>query len=503
MPTITQQKIIDRALKVVEKNYRKGVVLLRETIEDRPSLVWRGDSILLGADVPRWAYRIWVGEQRRDRTHEIGFCNLRPLDQISGGPSFGIEDIPPIAEAYLRPPSHMLDARGKYAIYTQSNLQKLYGEDCQFMVTCFSQPHRLLGGCCAHAAIFMVLVMVCQPLNLRVPAIHETSYAVAKRTRKPKKNAIQEDGTFRIRGLRLDEIAAHLKSPLVGGAGVIEVHTKVQKNSDSLRVVAHQINEYLRHGLPVILSVDYLRLYEGDAKALAGLDLSVKEHPHVVVLVGARYPKGLEKARYAPESFVYHDSRVSPYMEKSCQDLIMAGAQFGKYQGNISFFVPVPKGVKRKMDAIAEFIRICHSKEADGQYLARLIGWSHALPTAEDLRYRLVPRDAVVEEYFADRDESHPVRIALVKHQSLLPQWIWVAEWYPDIDHVARRRASSLWFFDATLAYKRRFPTQAEGAFAFLQNEAFKCHIPGFPQETFKIEGYVKVARRGGLCGRH
>jgi hypothetical protein len=480
--------IATQALSTLGKAYLHPLALMSQFAE-RPSLVWRGDSMVLGRGTPRWSYRVGVGERGRWRLRPIGFCNLRPLDKV---PEEGLPEgsqVPVVGEAYLAPPVRMLDKSSGYVIYTRSRLQRLYGEETPTgndeLVTCFCQPHRLMGGYCAHAAQFMSLVMMSR-MDLRVPALHETSYDVARR----KGEICKQDGSFVVRGLELLEMWHHMKSPLVNGSAVIEVH-EVQ-DATSIGVFGRTLNEYLRQNLPVVLAVDFAQLHADEPEYLQGLDPNRTEHPHVIVLVGAFYGPSPRSSRYDPIKFVFHDSTAAPYLERSVRTLAEVAGSLGKRPGRAAFLVPMPRGVERSIKDLNDFVNACvesRPNERSPNY--------ESVPRGAIPHYRLLHGRSIEGYYFSDLPRTDPVRMALREKAGNLPTWTWAIEWYRDRQDMESRQVTALWLLDATKELQQKYAFLAGGGFAYVGRQWFRCLIPKFLDKPAPVPGLLRVKDEG------
>jgi hypothetical protein len=480
--------IVTQALSTLGKAYQHPLARMSE-LSERPSLVWRGDSMVLGRGTPRWSYRIAVGEQGRRHLRPIGFCNLRPLDKVSEEGLPEGSQLPAVGEAYLVPPVRMLDKSNGYVIYTRSRLQRLYGEESSTgddePVTCFCQPHRLMGGYCAHAAQFMSLVMMSR-MDLRVPALHETSYDVARRKGEIRKR----DGSFVVRGLELREMRHHMKSPLVEGSAVIEVHEV--GNDTSIGVFGRTLNEYLRQNLPVVLAVDFAKLHANEPQYLQGLGLNNKKHPHVIVLVGAFYGPSPQRSRYDPLKFVFHDSTAAPYLERSVRKLAEAAGTRVKKTVRVAFLVPMPRGVERSIKDLHDFVQVCVKSDPNERPLNH-----ESVPRGAIPRYRLLSGRSIDEYYFSDLSPTDPVRVALRTKASDLPTWTWAIEWYRDHHDMESRRVTALWLLDATKELQQKYAFLAGGGFAYVGRQWFRCLIPRFMDKPAPVPGLLRVKDEG------
>lgn len=316
---------------------------------ERPSLVWRGDSIVLGSHVPRWAVRAFLEEEIGTPDAYVGFANLRPGD-LQDLPCGYPVDQPATADAFLAPP--LRQKRNVYTIWAESDFGILYGEQLPEHVTCFSMPYRRGGGVCAHACLYMCCTMLSRQ-GFRVPATHEVSYENARLTGK-----VQPDGVFEVSGLTAMEMAGVIRSPLIDGSALVEI-LRIEdqtEDDDRLRVI-HFIQQYLSQGLPLILIIDCGKLYPGIRQTLQNRHHGQNAFPHAIVLIGTRFEKRGNTVTPFPEAFVYHDPMMGPYLERSVWELISA-ARFTKYPRIVAFVVPVPKGVAVRMSDVRSFLML-------------------------------------------------------------------------------------------------------------------------------------------------
>jgi len=454
---------------------------------ERPSLVWRGDSVVLGLQAPRWAWRVWLAEGDR----KVGFANLRPLHAIN--PAFGTESdisrIPATADAYLAAPGFMTRDAG-YRLYPASDFGRFYGEKIDAPVTCFSMPHRQAGGFCAQAALLMCLVMLARR-DVRVPAVHETSYEIARSAgyRRPRRtrDVLQNDGSFKVRGLFFDEIQQYVEgSALIGASAVYD-----WCRADDPRTFSHLVQQYLRQNVAVILAVDYARLYPEKRKELYRRYGRRREYGHAVVVLGVRHGGRSPVLNRQPLEYIYHDSATGPYLGRLPARLLLAAGHPDRGVRRAHMLVALPKGVRRPLSDLFRVLRLC--RDARDQELRREAGCVLRPVRGGLLRFRLNRSDEVEERYFHALASAHPVRQRLQTSWALLPEWLWAVEWYEDASAVRDDLACGAWFFDATVAP----PRAAWRPAAVWDKGFFWCQANGVPSDALRVDVRLRVRNRG------
>ena len=301
----------------------------------RPSIVWRGDSVVLPALVPRWAQRMWltqnVGPITSPQDQKIGFVNLRPTESL---PPEWEAQVPHTADAYLAPPERMLRPNGNYEIPLASNFGQHYGEDDGLRVTCFCKPHQTMGGMCAQSAVLMSAAMMTHH-GFRVPMMHEVSYwATQRRERyydrsKPSEAAkmIAADGAFAVGGMDFNEIKSVFRDGvLIGGGAIVERNPTAGFPLDDQKMIK-RFYQYLTQGLPVILVVDHGFLSDREVVQRdrdAPGEYTPAFESHAIVLVGVVRGPADRRGQRPISGFVYHDPNAGPYRELKVERLLMA-----------------------------------------------------------------------------------------------------------------------------------------------------------------------------------
>jgi hypothetical protein len=233
--------------------YRGRLRVSERTLEERPSLMWQGDSAVLGGDAPRWALRVWIDEYYGDRNfpRPLGFANLRPLEFLYGPKANRFSHIPATADAFLAPPVHMDPP--EYEIYLASDFHTFYGERLPGeKVTCYCLPYDGGGGVCAHACLYMSAVMLLRR-GFRALTAHEVGFQNACENTgeiSANRNRVQH---FTVKGLKATHMKDVLRLPESGGSAVLEVPRCRDAQERSL--VVYLIHQYLRQYVPVILIV--------------------------------------------------------------------------------------------------------------------------------------------------------------------------------------------------------------------------------------------------------
>lgn len=478
-----KERIIEEARSELGSAYDNLQIQIPSECE-RPSLVWRGDSIVLGSRMSRWALRAWLEEDIGISAQSVGFANLRPLELPTDRLRGYLHDHPVTADAFMAPPFQL--RKPKYTIWPASDFGAFYGERLPEQITCFSMPYRQGGGMCAHACLYMCCVMLSRQ-NFRVPATHEVSFAVADLA-----GEIQQDGMFEVRGLTAREMEQVIKSKLIDGAALLEVGTikRETEDDDRLRIV-HFIQQYLSQGLPLILIIDCGKLYPEMKYILQARHPIQETFPHAVVLVGTRFQKRGNRVTPFPEAYVYHDPLLGPYLEKSVWELLSA-ARFKDYPDQVAFLVPVPKGVTVRMSDVRFFFILFTGGQGvlprPRSLLARI--WPFKRPVRQ---FALVAGENLEDTYFGDLSTRHEVRRILRKNLKRLPAWIWAVEVYHDLSRLEAREASVVWFFDATQTDIKKWPY---GLFGFCQHEAFSCWLKGVSAKNIVVRGNLKVRRQ-------
>lgn len=475
------------ALEDICPSYDEGLKVSRyRRPAERPSLTWRGDSIVLGTRVPRWATRIWLSDEKTSQ--RIGFANLRPVNQI-----WSIANdttIPATAEAFLVPPERM--RKPDYQIYPLSDIGALYGEKLA-AATCFSRPCRQGGGLCGEACIFMCCVMLAHR-GFRVPATHEISFLAAKRFRRLN----GRDGTFRIKGLPFHPRTASLFStPPIGGSALYEtIPTGEGTAHEPARSLGYTVHQYLRHGLPVIMLVDCGKLYPEDLEKLKAKYLEEEgkkktEFEHAVVIVGAHFGKEDQGLRLHPDGFVYHDPYRSPYMDVEIERLFRCG-RFKHNAGGVYFIAPTPEGVHTGIQCVDYITR---DVAAGGKLTPPEFGYPERREHLSLWDVTLVPQDQWEKRYFAGIDLSTDQRQHLNALAKALPDMMWAAEIYAHAEAMKTRKASAVWFFDAT-SHPPAAHAISRFFFAAIDRGSFQCWLPGTKPPPIFIQGTLPIPDR-------
>lgn len=446
---------VEEAICFLQSAYKRKLQLaVGSEPAERPSLLWRGDHVVLDDDLSRWATRIWLADNASGYPESVGFANLRDTTKIRDIYPGSI--VPVIADAFLAVPFHMKGS--PYSMPLSSDFGVVYGEPAKPPVTCYARPYMITGGVCAHACIYMASVMMTR-LDYHVPMVHEISLTAAKEATK-KAGKIEKDGCFEVVGLSLLAMQQVLGSAPVGGEAVIEDHSLPEGPPKSVGRAVKFIREYLRQGLPVILRVDVGKLYPEMRPWLEEVyrGKNQKEFPHVVLLIGEMHKQG------DPDeitSFVYHDSLKSPFMEQPAAGLLASGkfpirCQNPKEKDIVSYLVPVPKGAGCSMTEAIEIAERYFPKGRDHPWHATLISQKN-----------------LAKRYFGHLPESHPVRKALREGRHRLPSWTWVIEVYADTSDFRKCLASAACFVG------KRESDLMPKLYAWWQDEVFQCVIPG------------------------
>lgn len=480
----TNEHVVERAVQELNRGYVKSALYADPFREgnERPSLLWRGDSIVLGAHANRWARRAYLREDTGSEFRRIGFANLRPLDSITRQTPKGLGESPFTADAFLSPPSHM---RGReYALYSLSDFAAFYGEKGYGRTTCFAMPYQRGGGVCAHACIYMAATTLSR-LGVAVPATHEVSFVNAQ-----ERNEIGKNGSFAIRGLRAREMVSVFQSELIRGSALLEFgkirHGK--KEDEDKRRLTFLLHQYVRQPLPVILIVDCGKLYPEMKK-----DLKYRhkkdEFPHAVIIVGVHFRKKNNKVTPHPEAIVYHDPLMGPYLETPASNLLNA-ATFKTHPSLVTFTVATPASVKFRLgDAWTYFLY--YKMGYTNLNVKPFVGWLKS-PDHVCQQQTLLRREDLVATYFSDLPASHGLPELIRGSIADLPSWIWGFEIYSDLSAFSRQEASAVWLFDATTSDPR---TPPHGLFAMVQDETFHCWLPGLRIPYVVVRGRRRVER--------
>jgi len=506
------QRVIAKALRELGANYERARLVRRASTptptSDRPSLLWRGENAVLGR-VPRWANRVFLEEVTERSRRPIGFANLRPLHRLSAPLAYGTSpnELPATAEAFLSPPEYMKPPL--YRVYAADHYEELYGELAEEKVTCFAMPYRLMGGVCAHAAIYMSLVMAAR-FGFRVPAVHEMSYAIAQNT--PEDLAeLNRSGVFAVRPLGLVELQDLVRTPYVGGEALLESHEAVGASKDAF--LGELIHQYLLQGLPAILVIHYDELYAERwwprvqhkarhvlSRLFPGAWATAVEETkdcrnHAVVLVGIGY-KGQDVPRQDDvEEFIFHDPNHGPYLRRPVGHMVKAARMLEAYSGQLAFLVLVPRGVTRRIsNLVTAYVNLCgrsHGHKTRRPFDNLLERNDPTLGECNS-QYRLLRRGALQKTYFSYLPSNRSLRQQLDNVERAF-DWIWAVERYVTLESFRQRKPTAVWFFDAANTAERIGLWQqlhiAEGLFAMWRHKAFLCYVEGPPGEGIRVEG--------------
>jgi hypothetical protein len=393
-------------------------VLLSSKGESAPSIVWRSDlqflGNVLGIDEPRWATRfhLWESLSECVQARYVGFVNSRP-EQITSMIAEGKLGI--IADAYLAPPARMVYP--PYHLTVMGTYSRIYGVE-PFACVPFSKPYKIFGSLCAQASIFVALV-ICTRIGAHAIGTFEvTSIA----------NPGKRD--FQVEGLTVQQISDVFKDKSVTLNSFLEIFRDVDESRSDLKSCINGIIlGYLETGLPVILNVDYNKLY----------GTKVPKPAHCIVLIGYKCGKGLD-----PACYIYNDSAKGPFMEEESSSLLNAAID---KDASLKFVVPVPREVVYSLMEIPQL----HEK------------FAHKIKEAAVFKYSLAS-DKVLRQYSispatetsAEKDEKIDQTLDqfldphLTLLQSKIPKYVWVKEFYDSIEDMTLGHCSAFALFDAT-----------------------------------------------------
>jgi hypothetical protein len=442
-PEINTEQLIAE----IKSTYHNNLQAFKSS-EPRPSLLWRGDSIVLGTHAFRWAFRVRL----RERDTDIGFVNVRPHQ------SLGESSLMPVtAEAFLAPPAKML--LPIYEFYLASDFHHLYGEQIQEKNTCYVIPYESSGGVCAHACMYMCSVMLSR-FGVRTLTTHEICFVNALCKNNIKFQSARSQ-PFEVTGINAVDMQTILRSTFMKSSAFLELRPQPQASSSLFKIHkdlnVFTIQQYLRQGLPVIAIVDFDRLYPSNVAADEPQKDEAEEKVHAVVLVGTRNASPYN----LPERFVYHDpypEKGGPYREKSVTAFIGASTFLDKIVGKkedkktyvqkckMAFLALLPPSVTAGVSSVLQSFFILSQPSLHPFKTNQ----TYSLPQYINLQLCLLPRKQLGTKYSFLR-LSTPVHRAFSRHFRALPRWVWVVELYATQDRMKNREASAVFFFDSQL----------------------------------------------------
>lgn len=313
--------LIDKALRPISSAYDATLVAREQRIA--PSFVWRSESeFIADPKLSRFCHRVHLFELsgvdppleeieppevdpliEDHRVMYRGFIHLRPPDSNENENASWISDamlIPP--ERYRRAPWH-LAGLGTYAEFYDGG---------HFECLPYSMPMESTGGLCAHACLFQVTVAATRFGAIPLAPFDVTIVA----------HEADGEGTRHVRGLTPDDMVFALNSRHTGSITAVHESKSHLKSSPLLargkNFLRLRVLPYLESALPVILCVDFNKLYGNDGRRKLGMpDInaeSPKPEPHAVVIIGfARDTKELR--------FLISDATFGPFLEFTLDQL--------------------------------------------------------------------------------------------------------------------------------------------------------------------------------------
>ena len=466
----------------LDRQYPHGIGFDSSSASRSPSLLWRGDSVVLGQEFPRWVWRLRVLESPDSENREIGFVNVRP---------FCIDDHNQkhfrfTADAFLAPPLRMIQSGNGYQIYLEADYGALYGEDIAEHVTCFTMPYRPSGGACVPACIYMLCTML-NNQGVYVPTPHEVSLIC--------KGLKQEESgpVFTISSMTQYETQSVLDSDFIGARGLLfqEKVRGCKRPKVAADKAIYLIEQLLRSHRPVIMYVDCAKLYPEYLEELRAIEPSYSEREvfgHAIVIIGARYKYKDSCRSYLPEAFIFHDPLMGPYIEKNATDLIEAGF-FDNDQDHVIFLTLSPNKVNLTINNMMEEYTRFFSCEKNGEIKSHGVADRIA-------QFNLIHRDDFLETYFSSFDHVATDFIKFNNNISNLPSWMWVIELFDDLPLLSEDLASSIFISDATDEFKKKH-FHASNIFAHYCDGKIQCwnNEIKFPEPP--VATLIKIRRKG------
>lgn len=422
----------------------------RESEENKPSIIWRADTVIFDHELPRWATRVWLRQRTGSSWERAGFANVRPIESfpnsIKQHENAG-RKVPATAEAYLVPPAHQKEVS---RIYVRGHYGKYYGIPKHELgeVTCYIKPHYFLGGFCAHASLQMCSIPMVD-YGWRVPSAYEISYEAHRLVSETDCN--RNDSHYCIRGLSIEELKKLIRNDKLVNGNCQKFVIELGDDRYDKRVtnwVTHLLHQVVKLGFPVLLRVDAAKLYD-DKYREDLLEQSGKSRlPHTVVIIGATFGCNNDIERCKPSGYIVHDPLYGPFYEIKASDLLEASA-FPRGKGpdsqqwpfKISLLVNLPNQVRLPLMSVVEYA-VGLAASFDAAFFRK---------TLKRPFFSLVHRDAITGRYFGDRRKAVvKVRNLVGDHLDKLPEWLWAVEYYANNRDIERNEAQCLYLFDAT-----------------------------------------------------
>jgi len=254
-----------------------------------PSEWWRNELEFLPQPKPeRWVNRIHIFEDGPCvHGRYIGYAHLRPP---------GFTNPPPgIADAFLAPPLRLLTSNYSLMSVNLTELSQIYGEP-YFCCLPYAMAVEELGGFCAHACLYMAMLMMMPydshpagPLDIALRLVLPDQYWGPKIE---PATLVQPTGLLPKQSLRA---LRHRDCHLWGLAIAWDIEELDASHFLNL------LRQHVEAGIPVILHVHFARLYRRP--------IPDDQACHAVLLVGNGRTKD------GQQLFVYHDPVVGPYLE--------------------------------------------------------------------------------------------------------------------------------------------------------------------------------------------